>query len=233
MADFWDQRAREDAFFFVDDREDYKATDLQRFWSRGEEALNHFLDALDLAVAPDDVVVEVGCGVGRLTRVLAPAARKVVALDISDEMLRRARALNPGLANVEWIRSDGVSLRPVADAEVDACISFVVFQHIPDPRVTLGYVREMGRILRPGGWAAFQVSTDPAVHQRRGGLRTLGRTAASLLGRAPRGQRSPAWLGSAVDLDELRRTADAAGLTLERVLHPGKQFCFIRARRTH
>jgi len=103
-------------------------------------------------------------------------------------MLERARELNPGLANVEWLRGDGSSLAGIEDASASACVSHVVFQHIPDPRVTLAYVREMGRVLRPGGWAAFQVSNDPAVHTRPGPLRRARRALAGLVRRAPRGQ---------------------------------------------
>ena len=36
MAAFWDARAREDAFFFVDDRLDYGSPDEERFWTGGE-----------------------------------------------------------------------------------------------------------------------------------------------------------------------------------------------------
>jgi len=47
----------------------------------------------------------------------------------------------------------------------------------------------------------------------------------------PRGQHHPAWLGSAVDLDELRQTAAAAGLDVERVEGAGTQFCLVMLRR--
>ena len=57
---------------------------------------------------------------------------------------------------------------------VDGCFSHVVFQHIPDPPITLNYVREMGRVLRPGGWALFQVSNDPTIHQPPGGRARRG-----------------------------------------------------------
>jgi SAM-dependent methyltransferase len=116
----------------------------------------------------------------------------------------------------------------LADASADACVSHVVFQHIPDAQITLGYVREMGRVLRPGGWAAFQVSTNPDVHRPRS---SPGRRLLALAGRAPRGQGDPAWLGSAVDLDDLRAAASDGGLELERVEDPGSQFCTVLARR--
>jgi SAM-dependent methyltransferase len=227
MGRFWDERAREDAFFFVDDRLEYGKPDLERFWRQGAEALDLILDALGLEVRAADDVVEIGCGVGRITRELARRARTVRALDVSGEMLARARELNPDLTNVEWVQGDGTSLAGVDDTSADGCFSHVVFQHIPDPAVTLGYVREMGRVLRPGGWAAFQVSNDPDVHRATSGLR---RRALALVGRAPRGQADPAWLGSAVDLDELAIAARDGGLEIERIENPGTQFCLVALR---
>src|SRR5436853_527398 len=96
------------------------------------------------------------------------------------------------LDGVDWIHGDGTSLAPVADGAASACFSFVVFQHLPDAAITLGYVREMGRVLRPGGWSAFQISNDPSVHKRRGV--DVKRALKSLVGRAPKGQSHPAWL---------------------------------------
>jgi len=110
-------------------------------------------------------------------------------------------------------------------------VSHVVFQHIPDPAVTLAYVAEMGRVLRPGGWAAFQVSTDPAVHRVPGAAARLRWRLVALMRRGPREQEHPAWLGSAVSLSELARVADGAGLALERVLAAGSQFTTLLARR--
>jgi SAM-dependent methyltransferase len=231
MRDFWDARAREDAYFFVDDRRAYRDSELAAFWAAGERDLDRLLDALELQIAPDDTVVEIGCGVGRLTRVIAARARYVHALDISSEMIARARRHHGTLENVEWTVGDGSSLRPLADRSADACLSHVVFQHIPDPRITLEYVAEMGRILRPGGWAAFQVSADAAVHRRRRGARRTLRRVLVAAGRAPRGQDEPAWLGSAVELPELLDVAQRSHLDVERVLGAGTQFCLIRARR--
>jgi SAM-dependent methyltransferase len=225
---FWDERAREQALYFVDNTVDYRDTDVERFWAGGEEAVAGILDDLGLAVRPTDALVEIGCGVGRLTRALAARAASVTALDVSGEMLAKARELNPHLDNVSWLHGDGATLRGVADASADGCFSHVVFQHLPDPALTLGYVREMGRVLRPGGWAAFVLSTDAAVHRPR---RRASWRLAALLGRGPRGQEHPAWLGSAVALDRLEAAASEAGLELERVLHPGTQFTLVLGRR--
>ncbi len=229
MERFWDARAREDAFYFVDNRQAYREADREAFWARGEEELDLLLDALCVSVARQDVVVDVGCGVGRLTRVLAERGREVWALDVSEEMLARARRLHRDLDGVHWVHGDGVSLAGIPSAVADGCVSHVVFQHIPEPEVTLSYVREMGRVLRPGGWAAFQVSDDPSVHQAHEGSPLAG--ARALVRRGPRGQSDPAWLGSAVDLDDLRRAAQDGGMVVERVEGAGTQFCAVLARR--
>jgi SAM-dependent methyltransferase len=228
MARFWDARAREDAFFFVDNEQAYRAADLERFWAEGERQLDHVLGVVDTEVHATDTVVDIGCGVGRLTRVLSARAAHVHALDVSAEMLARARTLNAHLDNVTWHHGDGTTLQPIPDAVAEGVVSHVVFQHIPDPQVTYGYVREMGRVLRPGGWAVFQVSNDPRIHA--GQFRPPSRLKV-LLRRAPRGQRDPAWLGSAVDLDDLRDAAQASGQTIERVVGEGTLACFVRLTR--
>src|SRR4051812_18618871 len=95
MAAFWDARAREDAFYFVDDRLTYRAPQQERFWAGGEEALDALLAAVDAPpIEPSQTVLDLGCGVGRLTRPLAARAKRVVAVDVSYEMLCRGRELN-------------------------------------------------------------------------------------------------------------------------------------------
>lgn len=229
MGAFWDERAREDAYYFVDNALGYRHPEQERFfWQGGEVALDEMLDAVGAAVSPQETILDVGCGVGRLTRVLAGRARHVVAVDVSAEMLERARGLNAHLGNVTWVHGDGASLAGVDDASVDVCVSLVVFQHIPDPAITLGYVREMGRVLKPGGWTAFQISNDPSIHRARTGRERRRQRLLALVGRFPKGQAHPAWLGSAVDLDDLRSAARAGGADVERIAGEGRQMCFVR-----
>lgn len=227
MRSFWNARAREDPYYFVDTRQRYRSPDPERFWD-AEQLVDYVLDELGVALVGEERVLEIGCGIGRLTRVLAARAAEVVALDVADGMLDRARELNRHLANVRWVLGDGTTLAPCEDASIDACLSLVVLQHVPDPEITLGYVTDLGRVLRPGGWAALQVSNDPAVHRPRD---PLSWRLKALVGRAPRGQRHPAWLGSWVELDRLEETAQAAGLSLERTWGAGTQYCQLLLRR--
>ena len=231
MRRFWDKRADEDAFFFVDNRLTYGKPDAERFWNSGEEVVDHILDLLGVELRPTDTVVEIGCGVGRLTRVLAARTSKVFALDISERMLELAKEHNPELTNVTWLHGDGSSLASVPSASATVCFSHVVFQHITDPAITLEYVREMGRVLRPGGWAAFQVSNDERIHKPRRGSRRLKEMARAAVGRAPKGQGHPAWLGSRVELADLTAAANDGEMDVERVDGEGTQFCMVLTRR--
>jgi SAM-dependent methyltransferase len=229
MRQFWDERAREDAFWFVDSRLEYGSPDVERFWADGASDLQQLLDMVGAEIRPGDSVVDIGCGLGRLTRAAAGTAERVIAIDISAEMLEQARKHNAHLDNVTWVQGDGTSLAGIDDGVADAMVSHVVFQHIPDPKITLGYVRDMGRVLKPGGWSMFQVSNDPGIHTpMKQGVR--GRVA-RLTGRKPKGLEDAPWLGSAVDLDELRAAADAGGADVERIEGEGTQYCIVLLRR--
>ena len=51
-------------------------------------------------------ILEIGAGTGRVTETLAPAARALIAVDLSPEMLRLARARLTGRSNVQLVRAD-------------------------------------------------------------------------------------------------------------------------------
>ena len=229
MRGFWDSRARENPWFFITNTLDYSDPDLERFWASGEEDLDMLLGKLDASIDPSDHVVEIGCGAGRMTRAIARRAERVTALDVAPRMLEIAREQNPGLENVQWLLGDGTTLAGVPDESADVCLSHIVLQHIPDPQITLGYVREMGRVLRPGGRALFQVSNLHELHQRP--FHGPRRRWAAVRGRWPRGQRAAAWLGSAVDLDELRAVAAEAGMAVEHIEGEGTPLCLVRLTR--
>jgi SAM-dependent methyltransferase len=116
-------------------------------------------------------------------------------------------------------------LAGIDDTSADVVISHVVFQHIPDPQITLGYVREIGRVLRPEGVTALVMSNLPSVHKRSASIRERVR---ALARRGPGGQMHEAWLGSAVELDDLRAAAADGGMVIEQYVGGGTQFMLVR-----
>lgn len=94
-------------------------------------------------------VADIGTGTGGMLPYLAEVADHVTAVDLSAEMLRRAKAKarSLGLENVTFARGDFARL-PIDDATMDAAFAVLVLHHAPSP---LSALREMARIVRPGG----------------------------------------------------------------------------------
>lgn len=233
MRDYWDAKARENAMFYIHSELDYAHCDPEEFWRSGQENLERTLGLFDDQVRAEDHVVEIGCGMGRMTRPLAQRARKVIALDVSEEMVHRAQQALADLANVTFMVGNGRDLSGVPDASADVVYSFIVFQHIPDPAVTCQYVRDIGRVLRPGGWTLFQVSDLPAIHRAEShtSQRSWRNRLGQLRGNRPRGCLSPPWLGSAVPRPELLAALAEGDLVLDATVGDGTQYCFVHAHR--
>src|SRR5438067_2288386 len=104
----------------------------------------------------DLTVLEIGCGVGRMTRMLGRIFGNVTALDVSREMLDRTRVNLADLDNVKLMLGDGATLPGVPDESHDFAFSFIVFQHIPSTEVIASYCRDVTRVLRPGSLFKFQ-----------------------------------------------------------------------------
>lgn len=146
----WDARAREnprvyinwpnvpdqEVAFFASGREDYARyvrpfLEKMRFDPRGKTAL------------------EIGCGIGRLARCLAEDFGEVIGVDVSPEMIARAKAA--AAPRTRFLAVSGGGLEGVETSSVDFVLSFAVFQHVPDKEAIFRYFEETARVLRPAG----------------------------------------------------------------------------------
>jgi len=100
--------------------------------------------------------VEVGCGPGRMTGALARRFDRVIAVDVSPEMLERARR-NVGDGNVEFRVVPGDRLAGIEDGVADVLVCYLVLQHLPNRRVVHSYLAEFARVLSPSGEAFVQL----------------------------------------------------------------------------
>ena len=136
----------------------------------------------------NEVVLDVGCGTGNLTvallRRLGPVGR-VMAIDISDQMLARAKG-KVNDARVTW-RHASANRLPVDNEGIDRILCFSVWPHFEDHNAV---ITEFYRVLRPDGllhiWHLISrdkvnrihQETDPSVHHDR--LAPVGETASLL-----------------------------------------------------
>jgi ArsR family transcriptional regulator len=104
--------------------------------------------ALGLLLPPVDVA-DIACGEGYLSVESAQWAKRVIGIDRSADVLKRARALaeRRGVKNITWKRGDMEKL-PLEDASVDVALLSQALHHAADPTHA---VAEATRVLRPGG----------------------------------------------------------------------------------
>ncbi|HEU4735314.1 MAG TPA: class I SAM-dependent methyltransferase [Kofleriaceae bacterium] len=118
-------------------------------WYEKERHLpyHRMLDDLEVELveryARGKALLEVGCGTGLILHRTAQFARQAFGIDLSSGMLMKAQQRGLRVAQAS------ATALPLPTASVDVAYSFKVLAHIPDIQ---GALREMARVVRPGGW---------------------------------------------------------------------------------
>lgn len=104
-------------------------------------------------IGPRVRVLEIGCGIGRFVRALAPEVARVTGIDIAPAMIEEARRRCAGLGNVRLELSSGRDLAAFDDACVDLVLAADVVPYLVQTGFALveDHVREARRVLAPGG----------------------------------------------------------------------------------
>ncbi len=221
----WDERARKNAFHYIASwREDW---DLPSFLSSGEEDYAKFvtpiLSRCGISLT-GKVMVEIGCGAGRMTANFAQRYDLVLALDLSSEMLRLAQQIHAQKQNILWLRVGGAEFGCLASDSADFLFSYLVLQHLPSEELVFRYIREMLRVLRPGGAFLFQFNGSPKPTMNLRGrlawgavdalwsarLLSLSRKTASLLGLDP-AVAGKSWRGPAIPSSQIAAVVRSGG----------------------
>lgn len=104
-----------------------------------EPTVRRILDGL-----PQGRILDAACGTGRHSQWLAARGHEVIGVDVSPDMLARARAKLPQAR----FESGDLTALPLPDASVDAALCALALVHLPDLRPALA---ELARVIRPGG----------------------------------------------------------------------------------
>jgi SAM-dependent methyltransferase len=240
MKRFWNTRAKENAPFYIATWRGHDRTDTEDFFLTGDEAMA-FVSAAGYQPTGQDRMLEIGCGIGRMTHGFAALFGRVDAIDVSGEMIARANELKGDLDNVQFHETSGQDLALFEDNSMDFCFSYIVFQHIPSKDVIFNYVREAARVLKPGGIFHFQLKDIPdpdigvspvLLAAKRLYRRFVRRPALALrrrLSNGPHGFESPAWTGVSVTADEITSECERAGLTVQTITGQHKQYMWVTA----
>ena len=101
------------------------------------------------ALCPAITALEIGCGGGRWSRYFAGRVKKAFLVDATPAAEAAIRS-HTDWAGFEFLMPVGTRLPELADASIDYVFSFDTFVHF-HRELFDGYVREIGRILKPGG----------------------------------------------------------------------------------
>ena len=157
MRTAWDQPTAFDSKFVVADQAGWdkpgayeEAAEAETRWFVLDDA--RYLEGID---PRQSSILEVGCGHGRLCRVLAKHFGQVYGTDSSLERYSEARYRCRPFDNIRITHNDGRSLSQYPDEMVDRAFAHGVFVHINSRSVIENYVREMSRLLKPRGRIKF------------------------------------------------------------------------------
>jgi SAM-dependent methyltransferase len=214
----WDELARGDALWEVlsdPERSDGRWR-IDEFFASGTAEVEPALERARELGKPETFgrALDFGCGVGRLTRALAGHFEECVGVDVSEQMVERARELNADRPSCEFVVNVAPDLRRFDEESFDLVYTSKVLQHMPSPELACAYVAELLRLLRPGGIAVFQLWTHipwrNRVQPRRRLYQALRRVRVpearlNRLGLSPRGR------GIAVSEARIRRLVEENG----------------------
>lgn len=124
--------------------------DEETFDRRGGE----FAEELKKFVEPNSIVLDIGCGIGRVEKFLAPHCKEIHGVDVSGKMIKLARdRINH--KNAYFHKNNGRDLSIFPDENFDFVFSEAVFQHL-EKEDTCFYLMELHRVLKGIGKAYLQ-----------------------------------------------------------------------------
>lgn len=167
------------------------------------------------AIAPEERVLDVGCGPGRLTQEAARAAGpggETLGIDASPEMIALARRKAARAGSLATFRLAAIEAIPTPDSRFDVALASLMLHHLPEDLQRRG-LAEILRVLKPEGrFVALEFSAMPG--------HGLGHLLA-MFG-LPRGTEHA---------EHLRRRVEEAGFIRVEVAPAGRAFFVLRARK--
>jgi len=129
--EYWEEKALKDPYDAI-----LYGCGEKEFWNKevNIEGLNKNIIFLDL-----------GCGIGRVAKKVAPLVKEYYGIDFSTEMIKKAKEIFKDYKNVNFFTNNGIDLRNFKDNQFDVAYVCLVFQHM-QKEITFNYIREVHRV---------------------------------------------------------------------------------------
>jgi len=156
----WNKLAKENSRFVIASKKGTSITE-EEFRVLGTENFNNLVlkDPIlleKLKPYSQKEVLEIGCGIGRMSEFFASNFKNAFGIDISEEMIEQAKKRLAHIKNLNLFATDGMSY-PFPDDRFDLVFSYLVFQHMPNKGVVKRNFKEVFRVLKSNGIAKIQI----------------------------------------------------------------------------
>lgn len=210
----WNTRARENSKWYINtvrldqSDEEFDATGLNEINTLILPELVLMTEGCD----PRELrFLEIGCGIGRMTKHLAGIFGEVHSTDVSGEMIRQARERLEHLPNLHLHETNGVDLAALPSDYFDVAFSAYVFQHVPSKEVIASNIREAYRVVKPGGIVRVHTNGVEAQSYAEAKKNT--------------------WAGATFTESEIRQLARELGAQLISVYGANSMYCWTMMRK--
>jgi SAM-dependent methyltransferase len=155
---------------------DYHTSGRERLWVRSNRGYARLIDDRDRVLLPliaaslpagGGRFLDVGCGSGELLAAIVAAdlAATCAGIDLLPSRIETARSVVPAATLV----AGSAEAMPFDDGAFDVAAALTLFSSLPSAELERAVAREIGRVLRPGGWLVWYDlrrgnPTNPAVH---------------------------------------------------------------------
>ncbi len=157
----WEGLAQADPLWAIctDPRKQNNRWSREEFFANGKQEIEKVLgcvQALGLQLNHSSPALDFGCGVGRLTRAMAPYFQECCGVDISPTMVRLAAEFNQDVPQCRFLVNEKDRLEEFRDGYFGFVYTSIVLQHIAT-KYSKKYIADLIRLLQPGGVRVFQV----------------------------------------------------------------------------
>ncbi|MHA7967782.1 class I SAM-dependent methyltransferase [Paenibacillus sp. CAU 1782] len=155
------------------------------------EAEKHLLNGMP----GEGAVLDIGCGAGRISFILAENGYEVTGIDVSEGLLKMARhfALDKQLA-ITFLQNEGAKL-PFPDETFASAVVFKVLCYLPTRELRSEFLSELYRVLKPGGICVLTQHIVPDEYQEDGRDEHFAKSEASRFSILERGDHLPLGVG--------------------------------------
>ncbi len=155
---WWEKEASNHGLLMIDRMAFRDDASWKAVLNSGREEIDNLMRLFTLPQGPELSLLEIGCGIGRLTFNLADKYGNICGLDVSNEFLRIANSNNT-FANVQFIKIENERLLTSQASAYDIVFSMEVFHYL-ELEVLKNYIADAYRLLKPGGIFVFQINTQ-------------------------------------------------------------------------